>query len=277
MENTNEAKPQAVTTQAGVCVNPNEVDSPDYARQVSPEGLDSLGADMEKNGQLQNVVLVKKSDGRYECVIGNRRVAAAKKRGFEKIRADVKENLTETQKLAIVVAENEEREDACPFYTAMLMERMYKASGQTQESFAEEQGKEPTVVSRYLTLAQVPAEVWKDHQSQLTSMRQCLEIAKVKDLEHQKKLAEACAKEGLSGAAAKKRAKALKAGQDSETHPEKEKEPQAPFTFAWKGNGILVKGRLFKPHAETFVGYTSEMSEAYDKFVEEERTKAKAA
>ena len=267
-----------VSVAEGLWVDITQIDVLDYARQASPEGIEALGADLGRNGQLQNIVLVKKSDGRFECVLGNRRLAAVRKLGWEKIRADVKENLSEAQKLALVVAENEEREDACPFYTAMLIARQFKASGKTQEEFEKESGRDQTVLSRYLSLAKVPPEVWKEHQSALTSMRQCLEVAKVKDVEHQKKLAEACASEGLTGAAAKKRAKAIVSGQEAEPAQKKKKAHEAPFVFAWKGNGVLIKrARVYLPHAQPFSSYLDELSTAFDAFMEAEKANAKAA
>src|SRR5207237_10348693 len=101
--------------------------------------------------------------------------------------------------------------------------------------------------------------------------------AKVSDLEHQKKLAEACAREGLSGAAAKKRAQVLKNGGSAETPAAKEKAPSAPFTFTWKGNGLLIKARLFQPHAQAFSQYLNELEEAYERFIEEEKGHAATA
>lgn len=63
METINNANEQTVAKQEGVWVDLSLIDTPEYARQGSPEGLDALGADMDKNGQLQNIVLVKKVDG----------------------------------------------------------------------------------------------------------------------------------------------------------------------------------------------------------------------
>jgi ParB-like chromosome segregation protein Spo0J len=68
-------------TQKGAWIRISEIDVPDYARQHQLEGVNSLSVDMGKNGQLQNIVLVKKADGRYECIIGNGRLEAAKKLG----------------------------------------------------------------------------------------------------------------------------------------------------------------------------------------------------
>src|SRR5207302_5421882 len=118
--NTTTMTQNVKATQEGAWIDIPAIDIPEYARQHQPEGVESLSVDMGKNGQLQNIVLVRKTDGRYECVIGNGRLEAAKKLGWPKIRADVKEALSEVQKLGMVVSENQERQEASPFYTGML-------------------------------------------------------------------------------------------------------------------------------------------------------------
>ena len=52
-------------------------------------GMEELIADMEKNGQLQNIVVVDTEDGRYRLVAGARRCAACESAGWPEIRADV--------------------------------------------------------------------------------------------------------------------------------------------------------------------------------------------
>src|SRR5258708_2421354 len=192
------------------------IDNPEYARLHSPVAIQTLANDMAKNGQLQNAVLVKKTDGRYELVIGKGRLEAAKLLGWEKLRADVKEALAPVQKLAMIAAENEAREDACPFYTALLYQKMMQSGGLTQKELGSEIGHDQPYVSRYMGLAKVPQEIWNDHQAELTSMQLCLEIAKAKDPEHQKKLVAAAAQDGLGAAAVKKLAKKLKGGREGE-------------------------------------------------------------
>ena len=149
----------AKTLSEGTWVELQEIDVPDYARKHSPESVDSLALDMGKNGQLQNIVVVKKSDGRYECIIGNGRLEAAKKLGWEKIRADVKEGLTEGQKLVLTLAENEEREDVSPFDVAKLYSRIMAADGIEPVKLAETVGKTLGHVSQILALGKLPAEV----------------------------------------------------------------------------------------------------------------------
>jgi len=261
----------------GVWEDLDVIDEAEYARKSDEKGLEELGLDMEKNSQLQNVVLVPKGNGRFECVIGSRRVAAARKRGWKKIRADVKEGLTEVQKLGMVASENDQRKDASPFYTAMVYQRMQQAGNLTQEALAAKVGKDQTVVSDYLILAQVPKEAWWEQQSCLGSMRACLEIAKVKDPAIQKQVVEACVKDRLAAPAVKKLAKKLQSGAtDQPVSSAEASEPSGPFQFLWKGNGILIKGRLFKPHTEPLAQYLNELSEAYDRFMEEEKSQKAA-
>src|SRR5258708_2416829 len=109
------------------------IDVPEYGRVHSPVAIATLAGDMTKNGQLQNAVVSKCEGGKYELVIGKGRLEAARSLGWEKIRADVKEGLSQAQKLGMVAAENEAREDACPFYTAMIYQKMMQECGLTQE------------------------------------------------------------------------------------------------------------------------------------------------
>jgi ParB family chromosome partitioning protein len=223
------------------------VDVPEYGRVHSPEAIEALAGDMTKNGQLQNAVVAKSEGGRYELVIGKGRLEAARKLGWEKIRADVKEGLTEAQKLAMIAAENEAREDACPFYTAMLYQKMMQKCGLTQEELGNQIGRDQPYVSRFLSLAKVPQEIWNDHQPELTSMKLCLEIAKAKDPDHQKKLVEAAAKDGLGTAAVKKLATKLKGGGAGDGAAEGNGAPapetEGPFQITGKGKGLVIRSK----------------------------------
>jgi len=279
MNTTNE-----VNTQEGIWVEIAKITVPEDARKHTPEDIDSRAVSLAKEGQLENILLSQEGD-KLVLVYGNGRLESAKKAGWEKIRADIKEGLSETQKLMMTLAENEEREDASPFYTASLYQKLMATKGLTQEQLAQELGKALSVVENYLRLAKVDPEVQRTPCAQGVSVRQCLAIAKLTKVEDQLKVMEECATQDLSGKALEVRVKQLlnpnpaaagSLGSDPNVHKGSDPE-QAPFQFTWKGNGLLVKGRLFKPHAESFGSYTSEMSDAYDRFVEEARAHAKAA
>ncbi len=248
-------------------IDVNLIDLPEYGRMHSPEAVEALASDMVKNGQLQNAVVCKKEGGRFELLIGKGRLEAARKLGWEKIRADVKDGLGQVQKLAMMAAENEAREDASPFYTAMLYNEMMTAGNLTQQQLADQIGRTQTTVSSFATLATVPKEIWMAHQPELTSMRLCMEIAKAKDPEHQRKLVEAATKDGLGTAALKKLAKKLKDGAPAAGDSAGDNPETPAFAFSWKGNAIVLKPRPYQPHAQAFRVYLNELEEAYERFM----------
>jgi len=65
----------------------------------------SLLKSMQEQGQLQPILLSPNPDGRHELVFGSRRLAAAKRLGWEEIWADVREVPAEEREFA-ELAEN---------------------------------------------------------------------------------------------------------------------------------------------------------------------------
>src|SRR5437870_4929767 len=122
MENTMNTTNE-VQTQEGSWVPISQITVPQDARVHTPEDIDSRAQSMAKEGQLQNILLSKEGE-QLVLVYGHGRLQSALKLGWDKIRADVGEGLTESQKLLMTLAENEEREDASPFYTAGLYQKM---------------------------------------------------------------------------------------------------------------------------------------------------------
>ena len=49
------------------------IDIPECFRQHSMESVDALAQDIQRNGQLQEIVVTPKEGGRYELVAGKRR------------------------------------------------------------------------------------------------------------------------------------------------------------------------------------------------------------
>src|ERR1700739_1791299 len=116
--NTTTTTQEACATQEGTWVAIKDITVPEDARVHSPEDIDSRAESMAKEGQLQNILLSKEGD-KLVLVYGHGRLLSAQKLGWEKIRADVKEGLTESQKLMMMIAENDKREDFNPFDRAV--------------------------------------------------------------------------------------------------------------------------------------------------------------
>src|SRR5271165_5186011 len=86
------------------------IDLHPLARSHSQEGLASLNKDMQKQGQLQNIVVCPKEGGRYEVIAGAGRLQQARALKWEKISASIRGGLSEFQKLDMMLSENDERE-----------------------------------------------------------------------------------------------------------------------------------------------------------------------
>ena len=278
MENkmNTESTTQEVITQEGVWVEIARITVPEDARKHTSEDIDSRAASLAKEGQLENILLSKEGD-QLVLVYGNGRLESARKAGWEKIRADIKEGLTETQKLLMTLAENEEREDASPFYTASLYKRLMDTEGLTQVQLADRMGKTQQLIAQYGTLMGVPLEVRQNTNAFVLSLRQCLAIAKLTQVEDELQVMQECAQKGLSGQALEKRVQRLLNPKPAATEaPEHQNKESQPFQFAWKGNGLLIKARLYQPHAQAFNVYLNELNEAYERFMEEEKTRMAA-
>src|SRR5579864_1532934 len=128
-------------------VQVGSIDIPACFREHTMASVDALAQDILRNGQLQEIVVTPKADGRYELVAGKRRLLAMRHLNWESARAQVMESLTELQKALIMIAENDEREDVNPFDRALSYQRAMAAKGEDQRSLATLLGESDRVVS----------------------------------------------------------------------------------------------------------------------------------
>ena len=264
--NVPQTQSQARTVAEGVWFPVLGIVEAEDAREVNPEGLDSLAADMARQGQLESALLIKQADGTHVLVFGNRRLAAAKKLGWEKLKVDIKENVSESERLQMILSENGEREDVSPFYTARLYNGIKAAEGITKGvELAQKLGKDPSVVCRYLGLAELAPEVQEKLQRCNFGIAHCVELARLQTPEDQLKLAQECVDKDLSQRALQARVKQLLNPTQAPVEP---KAPGAPFQFTWKKGVLAMKVRAFEPESETWEDFLKDLDTAYRQFVE---------
>ena len=223
-----------------------QIDIPESARPHTPEDQESLAQDMAKVGQLQEIVVAAKGD-RYEVVAGVGRTLAARKLGWEKIRCLIKEGLSDFEKARITYAENEEREDADPFYQAAQLQKMMKAKGWTQDELASEIGQAESNVKVYLALLKVSPEFQTGARRLALSISQLREILRLENDQDRIKLAQETHDKDLSVRALKalvdkqlnKAPKAEKSTKEQAAHPVFNAGGQS-FTFAQKGKHFTM-------------------------------------
>jgi ParB family chromosome partitioning protein len=100
-----------------VKVDISQIIIPDYhdRTDVDDESIESLANNMSEVGQLNPILLDKKSDDHFELISGLRRFEAALKLNWTEIDSIVLENLDEQGRLLIMIAENAQRQDINDF------------------------------------------------------------------------------------------------------------------------------------------------------------------
>ncbi len=157
--------PQTVSPQVGgesvfhvpigiIEVNPNQ------PRKVfDDEKLSQLAASIKEDGILQPVV-VRRRGNRYELIMGERRLQAAKRAGETSIPVVVKD-VKDRDSLRLALVENIQREDLNVIEVAFAYRQLVGTFGLTQAELADQVGKDRSSVANTLRLLNLPDEVQK--------------------------------------------------------------------------------------------------------------------
>jgi len=176
----------------------NLIDIPARGRGHDPDKVTELAQDMARNGQLQDIVVTPGGDGRFEVVAGRGRYLAAKQLNWEKVQALVKDNLSELDKLLIMISENDEREDVTPIDRGLSYIWAMEAGNMSQEALAAKLGKTQGYISQYVSAAQLPEPVRKIINRLIIGITHINQIVRLPTPEAQLALAEKCQKDELS-------------------------------------------------------------------------------
>lgn len=121
-------------------------------RTQSPEKLQELAASISEVGVLQPLT-VRKNGEHYVVVSGNRRLAAAKMAGLNRVPCILAE-VGETDAELISLTENLQREDIHYFEEAELLRKYITKSGLTQLELAKKLGRSQSTIANKLRLLQ---------------------------------------------------------------------------------------------------------------------------
>lgn len=127
-------------------------------RTFSEEKLEDLAASIKEHGVVQPIVVRKIENGKYELVVGERRVRACKKLGLKKIPAVIKEFSNE-QMMEIALVENIQRQDLNPVEEARAYKRLMEEFKMTQEQVAIRVSKSRPLIANMVRLLNLPEDV----------------------------------------------------------------------------------------------------------------------
>lgn len=121
------------------------------------EALEELAASIKRDG-VQEPVIVRKVDGEYEIVSGERRVRASIMAGADRVPA-VCRDVSDTDMLKLGLIENIQREDLNPIELAQAYQALAIEFHWTQEQLADEVGKKRVTVTNILRLLNLPKDI----------------------------------------------------------------------------------------------------------------------
>jgi ParB family chromosome partitioning protein len=124
---------------------------------MDDERIEQLARSIRSNGIIQPIV-VRKVDGGYEIVAGERRWRASQRAGLLKVPIVVRD-IPEDRLLAVALIENIQREDLNPIEEATAYRRLADEFQLTQDQIAEAVGKDRSSVANYVRLLKLPAEI----------------------------------------------------------------------------------------------------------------------
>jgi ParB family chromosome partitioning protein len=126
-------------------------------RVFHAERLEELAQSIRVNGIIQPLV-VRRVEGRFQLVAGERRWRAAKLAGVSQVPVVVRE-IPEDRLLEITLIENIQREDLNPIETAVAFDRMMRELDLTPEQVGSRTGKDRTTITNAVRLLQLPQDL----------------------------------------------------------------------------------------------------------------------
>ena len=126
-------------------------------RQVNPEALEELADSIRRQGVIQPVV-VRRVEGEYQLIAGERRWRAAQQAGLLEIPAVIRD-VDDQQAAALALVENLQREDLSPLEEARAYSGLVEQFGLTHQEVGEAVGRSRAAVSNSLRLLALPAGV----------------------------------------------------------------------------------------------------------------------
>ena len=119
--------------------------------------IQELAASIRTNGVLQPVI-VRRSAGGFELVVGERRLRAARLAGLERIPAIIRD-VNDRDMVEMALVENIQREDLNPIEEAKAYQTLSERAGLTHDQISERVGKQRVSVTNSLRLLTLPVEV----------------------------------------------------------------------------------------------------------------------
>jgi len=165
-------------------------------KDFSDEDINEL-ADSIREMDIIQPITVRKNQGRYQIISGERRFRASIIAGKKTIPAYIRV-ATDIQTLEMAVTENIQRENLNPIEIALTYKALIDAQNLTQDALSKRLSKNRTVIANYLRLLKLPAEIQLALKSEQISMGHAKPLITLESDEKQIQVLHQILKDGLS-------------------------------------------------------------------------------
>jgi ParB family transcriptional regulator, chromosome partitioning protein len=173
------------------------VPNPFQPRRAFPEEtLNELADSIRSSGVLQPI-LVRRVDGEYQLIAGERRLRAAKLAGLESVPAVIRD-LGDRETLELAVTENVMREDLNPIEVARAYYSLQERFQLSHDEIAGRIGVNRSTVTNSLRLLRLPEQVQDMVAKSEVTAGHARALVSLESAERQSELAQLIAKRGLS-------------------------------------------------------------------------------
>jgi ParB family chromosome partitioning protein len=163
---------------------------------IKEDSIQELADSIRLHGLLQPVVVRPTSQG-YQLLVGERRLRACQKLGWNSIPAVIKE-VNDTQAAAIAIVENLQREEIDLFDEIEAIFSLCEVHGLTQKDVATILGLSQSAVANKLRLKKLPAKVKEIISREMLTERHARVLLALENEEEQIKAASKFASERMS-------------------------------------------------------------------------------
>ncbi|MCQ2364578.1 MAG: ParB/RepB/Spo0J family partition protein [Akkermansia sp.] len=165
-------------------------------RHFDEEQIEELAASIRESGLIQPLV-VRRVDGKFELIAGERRLRAVTRLGQTEVRVVVHE-ATDQEVAELTLIENLQRADLTPMEEAEQYHLLQTRFGMKQELIAQHVGKSRVVVANMVRLLDLTPTARELLNSKKISVGHAKVLLQLKDAEQQTAAAEKVAAKGLT-------------------------------------------------------------------------------
>ena len=197
--------PTSITTNSGVTVaTQNEVDinlilpNPKQPRTIfDTDALNELSASIKEVGVMQPPVVRAIAEGKYELIMGERRLRASKLAGLKTIPVIIRQT-PDNELLREALLENIHRSQLNPLEEGAAYQNLLNDFGYTHDELALKVGKSRPAITNTLRLLNLPASVQRRVAAGVLSAGHARALLTLSDESEIEKLANRIVAEGLS-------------------------------------------------------------------------------